>query len=221
MRGNHGLHEEVQLLGGANPPVKRHHTRRSASGIGQDSGLDHVPILHAKTVGALVLGQNKEVVRNAPVKRSYRTKGTRRRIASQKGERRALQHGPHTRNGLGRALALHADLHLVAVHGLADASARHGKGALGGLDACHARPHDGDGPREQGLRLLARPGVAAAPVAAPMWPFASHVLSPIPLRGKPATRVAGAAFLFLIYLLPIVGLSRNKRRPGSIAGPPR
>ena len=212
MARDDGLDVHVEIGGRAHAPVDGH----DGGGVGRrvlhDPGHHDVAGSDAQALGALVLGNDEEVVAQAVIQghdgaeRAGELEAAEQRVVRARddgvddGALLAARGAAPVSVGAGaaspaaaapRADEEHADL--VAAHGLADARARDLEGALGGLDHSRAWAQDAQRSRDRAA-LLARPLCGPAAIVALVRSLTRHVLLSV-LRPAPEKSRAPAASL--------------------------
>ena len=183
MARDDGLDVHVELVGRADTAVERHDGGRVGRGVLDDARGNDVARRDPEALGALVLGNDEEVVAKPVVERDNRAERARELEAAEQRVGGAVYHRVDD-GELALAGTLGADekdADLVSAHGLAYAGAGDVEGALGGLDHGRAGAQDAQD-ADECAALLARPLGGAAAGVSMMRALSGHRFSPLLAR---------------------------------------
>ena len=179
--------------------------------------------MHAEARRRGVLGEDEEVVVEAPVERDDDAERIRELVAAEEGRGGADGDVLHVREQLAAEVG---DRHLdgVAVHGLVRTAAAHAEDALGRLDACLARADHAEGARQQLAGLLAMRDLFASACHGSIIPLQGRRKAMVGAVGLEPTILAASVFKTDAYAnsatppracFNLSPLRRAARRPAS------
>ena len=179
------LDVEVKLIRGANAALDGHHGGAVTGGILRNAGNHHVALPHAKAGGRRVLGNHEEVAPQACVEWDHGTQGASELKAAEEGGLGTGDYTLHKGDLLAAAGRKDRDRDLVAIHGLAQASASNAEASLGCLDRSHTGPGHMQRARERRRAAHGRLPSATTMLAAATsaWTPSAHISSLIKRGG--------------------------------------